>query len=479
MMNRREFLQTVGSAAAAFTLHGCSSQPPLRNTKGRDSLPHRPNVLFILADDLGWSQIGCYGTDYYETPHLDRLAAHGMKFTDAYAACPVCSPTRASIMTGKYPARLHLTDYIAGGNFPHEKYLIPPWQKFLPLEEITLAELFQSVGYATASYGKWHLSIAKKPLKSLPYNPDKQGFEDHIVTYKPSSKQNPETDTHNVELITQKSLAFLEKNQDKPFFLYVTHNLIHNPLKGKKKRVAKFQNKPNSDRPENNPILGAMIEELDTSVGRLLGKLEELELVENTIVIFFSDNGGLEKDARQTPLRSGKANLYEGGIRVPFIVRWPGVVLPGSICREPVISVDFFATFQEIIRPKIRPRGRIDGESLVGVWTQRGSPNREALYFHYPHYHSSSLGPCSAVRAGDYKLIEWLDERIRGEENPLELYNLKEDLGETNNLCGKLPQKANELQGRLEAWRQDVGAQMLTRNPNFNPEKSRWPKAKM
>ena len=475
-VNRRQFLKTVGFGAAAFALTGCSGKTLDFGfgfaKEDKDSEP-KPNFLFILADDLGWSQISCYGSDFYETPNIDQLASEGVKFTDAYAACPVCSPTRASIMTGKYPARLHVTDFIAGGNYPYEKLKQPKWQKYLPLEEITIAEVLKTAGYRTASFGKWHLSIAKKPPESRPYNPDKQGFDESIITYKPRSSQDPEKDAHNVEIITERALEFLEKNKDRPFFLYVPHNTIHSPILGKKKLIDKYRSKPGSDLPQNNPVIGAMIEELDNSVGRLLKKLEELKIADKTIVVFFSDNGGLERAAKQTPLRSGKANLYEGGIREALVVRWPGVTKPGSVCSEPVISVDFFPTFLRILGIVLKAKRPIDGVSLVPVLAQSGPLNRQAIYWHYPHYHSSSIGPCGAVRKDDYKLIEWFDETICGAGNRFELYNLKKDIGEQNNLTKEMPGKTKELKQMLENWRNKVNAQMLTPNPNYNPGKAK------
>jgi arylsulfatase A len=475
-MNRRAFIKSVGFGAAAFALPGCSARTSDSGSElSKESKYNKtkPNFLFILADDFGWSQLGCYGSDFYETPNIDRLAEESMKFTDAYAACPVCSPTRASIMTGKYPARLHLTDFIAGGSFSYEKYKQPQWQKYLPLEEITIAEVFKTAGYTTACFGKWHLSIDKKPPESLPYNPDKQGFDEYIVTYKPSSSRNPESDAHNVEVITEKSLQFLEDNKDKPFFLYVPHNTIHSPILGKKKLIEKYKNKAGADLPQNNPIVAAMIEELDDSVGRLLDKLDELKIADSTIVIFFGDNGGLERSNKQTPLRSGKANLYEGGIREPLIVRWPSVVQPASTCSEPVISVDFFPTFLEILGLKNKAPKPIDGVSLLPLLTQTGPLNRRAIYWHYPHYHSSSIGPGGAVRMGDYKLLEWFDETICGAGNEFELYNLKQDIGEQNNLAKKMPEKTRELKEMLANWRKEVNAQMLTPNPNYNPQKAK------
>jgi arylsulfatase A len=469
-VNRRRFIKSIGVGAGLLGLGRFADLTPVL---GKSNNTDGPNFLFILADDLGWSQVGCYGSNFYDTPNIDSLAREGMRFTDAYAACPVCSPTRASIMTGKYPARLHLTDFIAGGDFPYEKYTQPKWQKYLPLEEITIAEILKTGGYATACFGKWHLSIDKKPPKSLPFNPDKQGFDEYFVTYKPTSNTDPQTDAHNVEAITKKSLDFMERHKDKPFFLYVSHNTIHAPLKGKKKLVQKYRNKPDSDLPQNNPVLGAMIKELDNSTGRLLRKLDELRIADKTIVIFFGDNGGLEKDAKQTPLRSGKANLYEGGIREPLIVRWPGVVRPGSTCREPVTSVDFFPTFIEIVGVKEQMKKPIDGVSLMALLQQKGGLNRPAIYWHYPHYHSSSIGPCDAVRAGDYKLIEWFDESICGPGNEFELYNLKNDISEQNNLAKQMPGKVEQLKKMLLTWRSEVNAQILTPNPDYDPKKAK------
>ena len=472
-MNRRQLLKSIGIGAGALGLGQFRAlAPAFALGVAKSNKKNRPNFLFILADDLGWSQVSCYGSDFYDTPNIDRLARQGMRFTDAYAACPVCSPTRASILTGRYPARLHLTDFIAGGSFPYEKYLQPEWQRYLPLEEITIAEVLKTAGYATASFGKWHLSIDKKPPKSLPYNPDKQGFDEYFVTYKPSSKTNPEGDAHNVEAITEKSLDFMERHKDHPFFLYVSHNTIHAPIMGKKKLIDKYKSEPGSDLPQNNPILGAMIEELDNSTGRLLKKLDELKIADKTIVVFFGDNGGLESDAKQTPLRSGKANLYEGGIREPLIIRWPGVIKSGGTCCKPVMSIDFFPTFLEIVGLKNEVKRPIDGISLLPLLTQSGTLSRRAIYWHYPHYHSSGIGPCGAVRAGDYKLIEWYDESICGPGKEFELYNLEEDIGERNNLAKKMPDRVENLKKMLSNWRSEVNAQMLRPNPDYDSQRA-------
>ena len=338
---------------------------------------------------------------------------------------------------------------------------------------MTIAEVLKDAGYATASFGKWHLSQAKTPPQSEPYNPDKQGFDECVVTYKPRPKHDPESDAHNVDLITIRSLDFLQRNSDRPSLLYVTHNTIHTPVIGEAKLVEKYKNKPGADRPENNPVLGAMLEELDNSVGKLLDKLDQLDIADNTVIIFFSDNGGLERSAKQTPLRSGKANLYEGGIRVPLIVRWPGQTRPGSTCSEPVSSVDLFPTIAEMAGVLNATLPDVDGVSLVPDLTQEGSLGERALFWHYPHYHSSSIGPCGAVRLGDYKLIEWYDESIRGPSRRFELYNLADDIGEQHNLAARLPGKTETLARMLADWRRRVGAQMLTPNPNYDPKRAK------
>ncbi len=444
-------------------------------------IPERPNIVLILADDLGWNQLGCYGSSFYETPHLDALARQGTRFTDAYAASPICSPSRASIMTGKYPARLRVTQFISPGDYAGEaiKLSEPDWTRRLPLEEETIAEALKDMGYATAAFGKWHLSQAKTPPGSLPFNPDKQGFDQHFVTYKPVPRmarewQTPENDAHNVRIITEKSLEFMEENRETPFFLFVSHNSVHTPLVEKEALISKYRAKPDVDAPTNHPVIGAMIETLDLSVGRLLAKLDELNLSERTLVIFFSDNGGLEwmrgdetVDANH-PLRAGKGDLYEGGIRVPLIARWPNVIASGSAVEEPVSSVDLFPTFVEAAGG-VGKGSEIDGVSLLPLLRGAASLDRTSLFWHYPHYHGSGALPSSAVRKGSYKLLEWHEERIYGLENRYELYDLTRDLGESNDLASSRPEKTRELAADLENWRNSVGAQMPKRNPDYRP----------
>jgi arylsulfatase A len=457
MVKRRQFLKSFSVGIIGLGI-GLQTRCSSKNEK-------KLNIVLILADDYGWSQLSCYGSTYYKTPNIDKLASEGKRFTNAYAACPVCSPTRAAIMTGKYPGRLHVTDFIPGGNYENKKLTMPPWQKYLPLEEKTIAEVLKENGYATAAFGKWHLSITKKPPGSEPYNPHQQGFDEYFVTYKPTRNQDPEKDAHNVEAITGRSLDFMERNKDNPFFLYVTHNTIHAPLREKKALIEKYNADPQSSKPENNAIIGAMIETLDKSVGRLMEKLKELGLEKDTIVIWASDNGGLKKDALQTPLRGGKAQLYEGGIRVPFIVRWPGKIQPQTESPEITSSVDISPTILDCLG--ISFPNKVDGQSLLPVLTKNKNLDRDAIFWHYPHYHGAGIAPSSAIRSGDFKLIEWHEQTVLDEPDEFELYNLKEDIGETNNLADLMPEKAKELRDKLNAWKLEAGVQMPTINKDY------------
>lgn len=429
-----------------------------------------PNFLFILADDLGTTPVGVYGNSYYQTPNIDGLARDGIRFTDAYAACPVCSPTRGALMTGKYPARTHVTNFIPGAPFPKARLNQPEWQKFLPLSEVTIAEELSARGYVTALFGKWHLAKDYFPPKSIEEGPDRQGFAETFITHKPKASDNPEKDAHGVEKITQHALDFLERNRDKPFFLELAHNSIHAPVMAPKAVLEKYTKRAGSDRPENRPIIGAMMEILDASIGRVLAKLDQLGLSENTIVIFYSDNGGLLKDGAQTPYRGGKAQLYEGGIRVPLIIRWPGVVAAGRVSSLPVTTVDFFPTLLDLTGRPAAADAVLDGISLVSYLRGGPAPARNGIYWHYPHYHASGLGgPAGAVRAGDWKFIEYYETTLTGKGHDAELFNLRTDPGETRNLATTNPTKVAALRSQLAAWREAVGAQMPTVNPDFDP----------
>ena len=444
--------------------------------------PRPPNFVLILVDDLGWRDVGCNGSTFYETPNIDRLAASGRRFTDGYAACPVCSPTRASILTGKYPARLHLTDWLPGrADRPSQKLLRPKFLQHLPLEEVTLAEALKPLGYVSASIGKWHLG-------GPDYSPEKQGFDlnvggcdkgsppSYFFPYKnrtfslPGLEEGREGE-YLTDRLTDEAEKFLQKNRDRPFFLYLAHYAVHIPLQAKKDVVAKYRAKVKPGQGQDNPLYAAMVEAVDDSVGRVLKKLEELKVADRTVVIFTSDNGGLSvKEGPNTPstsnapLRAGKGYLYEGGIREPLLVRWPGVTKAGSTCDVPVCSVDFYPTVLEMAGVR-EGAGAVDGVSLVPLLRQAGEPRRDALYWHYPHYSNQGGRPGGAVRQGQYKLIESY------EDGKLELYDLREDVGEANDLARRLPEKTAELHRLLREWRTAVQAQMPSPNPEYVPEK--------
>ena len=432
--------------------------------QAKEQTTERPNVVFIMADDLGWHQLGCHGSTFYETPNIDRLAREGMRFTNAYAAASICSPTRASIMTGKYPARLHLTDFIPGGRRVKGKRLVTPnWQKQLLLQEVTIAESLKSVEYATGHFGKWHLNSDKKYKQGRPGDPGSQGFDDVLTTHKP--RTGPESkygeDWHHVREITERSIAFIQKNKDQPFFCYITHNSIHDPEIEKKELMEKYSKKAEAKvNGRNNPKQAAMLETLDKSIGKILETLKELNLEKNTMVIFYSDNGQLgPKEGK--PFRGSKADLYEGGIRVPLIVKWPEVIKQGSVCEEVVISNDFFPTFNAVAGVSSSVQG-IDGVSILSLLSDSESRlTREAIYWHYPHYHGGGLGPQSAIRQGRYKLIEWLEKSSYGENDAFELYDLIDDPGEQNNLAITMPEMTTKLSKNIQVWRKRVGAQMM------------------
>ncbi len=434
----------------------------------------KPNIVLIIADDLGYSQLGCYGSDYYKTPNIDNLAKSGMRFTNAYSAAPVCSPTRASIVTGKYPARLNITDYIPGDKNKSELLEIPKWQKFLPLEELTIGEVLKSEGYKTAWFGKWHLSKFKKPPLSEENNPEKQGFDESFITYKPNVDapfevwQTPENDGHNVEILTKKSLDFIDRNKEKPFFLVISHNTIHDPLMEKESLIDKYSKLEATNEPENHATIAAMIETMDNSVGRIVKKIKQNKIENNTIIIFYSDNGARDKYAKQTPFRKGKGWLYEGGIHVPLIISYKGVVAPNSVNDELVSSTDFFPTFSDFALAEPKIKSTVDGLSIRPLLLGEKVALRKNLYWNYPHYHSSGMKPASAIRSGDLKLIEWYEPKLLGDQKVYELYNLVVNPGETNDLSSKFPGKVNELKVLLDDWKIDVSAQEPSINQNYH-----------
>lgn len=436
----------------------------------------KPNIVLILADDLGWKDLSCYGSDLYKTPHIDRLAKEGMKFTQAYSACTVCSPTRAAILTGKYPARIRVTDWIPGLPPTNPKLLVPDWTKHLPQEEVTLAEAFKKAGYATSSIGKWHLGDEDN-------YPEKHGFDVNIAgSHTPGVKSYfapyniaTLTDGPGGEYITDRlateAAQWIEQQKDKPFFLYWPHFAVHTPIQAKKDLIRKYRAQKNPGLMHTNEFYAAMLESLDDAVGTVRRKLDELKLSDRTIILFASDNGGRVPTTSNHPLRFGKGSCYEGGTRVPLIIYWPGVT-KGTVSDTPVISMDLYPTVLEMAGLVQEAASGVDGLSLVPILRQQGQLKRDELFWHYPHYQHYQLGgttPYGAIRKGDFKLIEFYAD------NSVELYNLKNDIGEQQNLATAMPEKTAELRQRLHAWRRKVNAQMPTPNPDYDPSQPEHP----
>lgn len=460
--------------AAAVALVGAGA---LLTPRAEAAATRPPNIVFFLIDDWGWTDAGSFGSKLYETPNIDRLVAQGMKFTDAYSACTVCSPTRAAVMTGKYPARLRITDWIAGHNRPYAKLKIPTWSLQLPLEEKTIAEALKERGYATGIFGKWHLGGEK-------FYPEHQGFDVNVggcdrgspgAYFPPYGIVNLKDERPGEFLsdrLTRDALSFIDANQARPFYIYFPHYAVHTPLGGKPEVIEKYKKKlAAGTHTQTNAIYAALVESVDDSVGAVMRRLAELKLDDNTIIMLTGDNGGLSGTVnaqgwrpgptRNDPLRVGKGSVYEGGVRVPLVVKWPGVARPGSVSAVPVTSVDYFPTLLEAATGA--PAKGLDGESLVAALKGAPALTRDAIYWHYPHYHPGSATPYSAVREGDWKLIHFF------EDDHVELYNLKTDLSEKTDLAATHAPKATALRAKLDTWRTSVGAQLPTKNPAYDP----------
>jgi len=464
---RREFIRTAALAVSAGALPAAVVPPR-----------PQPNFVFILIDDMGWKDVGFNGSSFFETPEIDKLAASGMRFTNAYAACPVCSPTRASIMTGKYPARLGITNFLPGKHtLPHSRMIAPLSKQFLPLEETTIAEELKAQGYVTAAIGKWHLGGPQ-------YYPEKQGFDINVggtdsgspkSHFFPQWTGNPPIEStqgaYLADALTDAAEDFIQKHAQSPFFLYLAHYGVHIPLEARKDYLPHFANSADPKNPQHNATYAAMVKSIDDSVGRVVRRVAQEGLAENTVFIFMSDNGGLasaeykgQTPTSNAPLKAGKGFLYEGGIREPLCIVWPGVVKPGSISNDPMISTDFYPTIAEIagIRKVIGyPR---DGVSLVPTLKAGAPVKRDALYWHYPHYSNQGGRPGGAVQSAGWKLIRWY------EDDSVELYNLAGDPGETTNLANRQPAKTKELRDKLDAWLRLMHAEMPKVNPDYDPE---------
>ncbi len=465
-------------------------------------MSQRPNILFILMDDMGWMDIGSYGSSFYEPPHLDRLAANSMRFTDAYSACPVCSPTRASLLTGKYPATIGVTDWIDSKSETHPargKLVDVPYLKYLPLNEKTLPYTLNQSGYHTWHIGKWHLG-------GPDHYPEKQGFDVNIggcewgrplhgyfSPWKIPVLDDGPKGQYLTDRLTDEAITLIRQKDDKPFFLNLWYYSVHTPIQAKEGTIQKYQNKAkrlgldqqktfeegeifpcehkkdkriNRRLLQSDPVYAAMIEHVDDNLGRIFQTLEETGQMDNTIVIFTSDNGGLAtaegSPTCNAPLAEGKGWMYEGGTREPLLVNWPGVTCPGSICGEPVTSPDFYPTILEMVGLDLMPEQHCDGTSFVSLLKGEPQLEREAIFWHYPHYGNQGGTPGSSIRVGDYKLIEFF------EDNRLELYNLRDDIREEHNLTESHPQVRDRLKQKLWAWRDSVEAKIPQSNPSYH-----------
>jgi len=495
-----------------------------------------PTLYFFLVDDLGWTDVNCFGSSFYETPNIDVLAEAGVRFTNAYAACHVCSPTRASILTGKYPATINLSDWLPGrGEFPFQKFSNAIINQHLPYEEVTIAEALKDIGYKTAIIGKWHLG-------EDPSNPMAHGFDMHIPDWAKGWPKNgyfapfgmkgledSKDSDYLTDRLTDEALKYMESNKDNPFFLYMSHYAVHDPIQGRKDLVEKYAGKlekidknispayileGNPDNPNNpsreeldsllntpayephkllpndivkikqkqdNVEFAGMVESMDESLGRIVSKLKELGIEDNTIILFYSDNGGMaaanfgnpkriipeEKldkaySTSNLPLRGAKGWMYEGGIRVPLIIKWPGNGKQNAECTA-VTSVDMFPTILNMVgaAEKIgKDNEGVDISPLVKGETMERGP----IYWHFPHYSNHGMqSPGGAIRDGDYKLLEYF------ENGTVQLFNLKNDIGEQNDLSGIEVEKTRELKEKLHQWREKVGAKMMEPNPDYDP----------
>lgn len=480
--SRRIFLQT-----SACTIGALLSPSGLGATA---DAKRRPNIVFILVDDMGWTGPACYGSDLHETPNIDRLAREGVRFEQAYAASPVCTPTRASILTGKSPARLNMTIWHEAAverlHSKGDKPLAPPiTEPSLGLEYKSLAEVLHDAGYQTAHVGKWHLGDAE-------HYPETQGFDANAGgtlwgapftywypyhgerttgsgaiehRYVPSLPFGKEGE-YLTDRLTEEALDLLDRMHEHPFFLYMCYHNPHTPIEGKPELVEYYRNKIEDGMDHKNARYAAMVHTLDEDVGRLLTKLDELGVAENTMVVFLSDNGGFDqvRDGEQvtsnSPLRSGKGSLYEGGIRVPAIVRWPGVTPEDAVCNHPIVSTDLYPTVLDALGLTAGEVGcgELDGMSVRPLLENPDSKlDRDTLCFHYPHYYFNTT-PASAIRHNDWKLIEYY------EDGHVELYNLKDDLGETKDLAAEKFDIAADLHRRLKQWRRDIDARLPETN---------------
>ncbi len=460
-------------------------------------MKQNPNIVFILIDDLGWTDLSCYGSTFYETPNIDKLFREGMHFTNAYAACPVCSPTRASILTGKYPANIGLTNFIGG----HTKGILidAPYIDHLPTSEISLARTLNDHGYATWHVGKWHLG-------GEPFYPEKHGFEvniggchrgmPHQGYFSPwglDTLEDKQDGEYLTDRLTDEAIHLIEHGGETPFFLNMWYYSVHTPVEAKPQKIEKYKQKAQElgldtkqafvegeffpcehkrDQRvtrrviQSDPVYAAMIESLDENIGRLVQAIENKGELEETIIFFTSDNGGLSTSEGSPtcnfPLSEGKGWMYEGGTREPLIISYPKLIEPSSVCHVPVTSTDFYPTILDVVGIDLIPQQHQDGVSIYPLLKNEDNFERDTIYWHFPHYGNQGGTPGCSVRKGNYKLIEFF------EDNRLELYDLENDVGEKNNLSKKYPNITQDLHHQLIEWRESVHAKIPEPNPDWN-----------
>lgn len=466
--DRRSFLQMLASGAAALSVGEAFAEAP----KGKPL-----NFLYVIVDDLGWSDTSPYGNKVIDTPNLERLAREGARFTNAYASCPVCSPSRASVMTGKYPARIGLTDFIPGSpQRTTSKLITPKFTQEIPIDEVTIAKLVKPKRYASANIGKWHLG-------GEGFSPTDQGFDVNIGgddRGHPARYFGPETFPNMdlgpgeflTERVTEEGVQYLGRMKDQPFFLYEAHYAVHGPIQAKPADVEKYRKR---DTGVIDPVYCAMVESVDVSIGKLLDAVEASGMADRTVIFFTADHGGLMYRENTTkpvttnaPLRAGKGHLFEGGVRIPLYVKWPGVTKPGAVVDTQVCNVDVVPTLCAVLGLPVP--ANVDGVNMLPALRGKALPTRP-LFWHYPHYSPQGGTPSGAVRLGDWKLIEFY------EDGRLELYNLAEDLGERRNLVEREKARAREMHEMLVAWRTGLHAKMPTPNPMYDPAKGDRPHA--
>lgn len=446
------------------------------------ALADRPNIILIFIDDMGWKDVGCYGNDFIDTPHIDRLAAEGIRFTDFYAAGAVCSPTRCAVQSGQNQARIGITAHIPGHWRPFERVITPLTTMALPLDVVTMAEALRPAGYRTGYVGKWHLGNGPD------FQPDRQGYDFSAVIggphlpgrYRLQSRieRKPGPDQYRTDFEADVCVDFIERSKQQPFFLMLSPFAVHIPLGAMSDKVEKYRQRAAETKRElPHPVYAAMVEHCDDMVGRIVKSVEDSGLTERTMIVFTSDNGGLYRryDYREAaddnvtslaPLKGEKGSLHEGGVRVPLIVKYPPLVSPGTVCSEPAISYDFYPTFVDLAEGTLPENQTIDGLSLKPVLKNPETRlDRNALYWHYPHYHHDR--PAGSIRERDWKLIEYLDGT-----GDIELYHLAKDIGETDNLAASKAGRAADLKKKLQQWRQRVIARMPIPNPAYNPQRA-------